>query len=449
MQMTDKKGVSQIGLMAAMFLVTSNMLGSGVYMLPASLAGIGGISLIGWGVALIGVIALALIFAKLAILVPRGAGPYSYAREAFGDFVGYQTNFVYSLANWIALVSMLTIIVGYLANIFPIFSDLAISASTQIVIIWLFTWLNIRGAKVVSYVQSSAFVLALFPLIFVAVFGWHWFDFKIFMAGWNVSHQSATTAVNSSFNNIMWAFIGVESACVSAAVVRNPKRNVPLATILGVLVASVLYISTCTVMMGIVPNKILASSSAPFADTLSIIFHTPIAGIIMSVVAILDVAGAMAGWTLVTGQTAKAAAEDKLFPSIFGKVNKRGVPAIGLTILAVIMSLVVVITISPTAQQQFNKIITMSVILYLIPYIYSAFAVMVIGVDKVGTKTYWLYVILGMLAAVFCMWSILGSDKPLTVWAFLVMISSTVFYAFKSRRKLNNKNKDNHATTNS
>mgnify|MGYP003493816070 FL=1 len=167
MQITDKKGISQIGVVAAMFLVTSNMLGSGVYMLPASLAGIGGISLIGWGVALIGVIALALVFAKLAILLPRGAGPYSYAREAFGDFVGYQTNFVYSLANWIALVSMLTIIVGYLANIFPIFSDLAISASTQIIIIWLFTWLNIRGAKMVSYVQSSAFILALFPLIFV------------------------------------------------------------------------------------------------------------------------------------------------------------------------------------------------------------------------------------------------------------------------------------------
>jgi uncharacterized membrane protein len=64
---------------------------------------------------------------------------------------------------------------------------------------------------------------------------------------------------------------------------------------------------------------------------------------------------------------------------------------------------------------------------------------MVIGVDKVGTKTYWFYVVLGMLAAAFCMWSILGSDKPLTVWAFLVMISSTVFYAFKSRKKLNNK----------
>jgi arginine:agmatine antiporter len=98
------------------------------------------------------------------------------------------------------------------------------------------------------------------------------------------------------------------------------------------------------------------------------------------------------------------------------------------------MSVVVVLTIAPTAQQQFNRIITMSVILYLIPYIYSAFAVMVLGANKVGNKTYWLYVFLGLVAAIFCMWSILGSDKPLTVWAFLVMIASTIFYAFKSPR---------------
>lgn len=428
------KNTARIGLFAAMFLVTSNMLGSGVYMLPASLAGIGGISLIGWGVALVGVIALALVFAKLATIMPHGAGPYSYTREAFGDFVGYQTNFVYSLANWIALVSMLTIIVGYLGNIFPIFNNLVISAATQIVIIWLFTALNIRGAKMVGYVQSTALIIALVPLLFVSTFGWHWFDYNTFMAGWNASHQTPANAINASFNNIMWAFIGVESACVSAAVVNNPKRNIPLATILGVLIASAIYISTCTVMMGIIPNHQLSGSSAPFADVLANIFHSKTAGIIMSVIAIVDVSGAMAGWTMVTGQTAKAAAEDGLFPKIFAKSNKKGIPANGLVILAVIMSIIVVLTISPTAQEQFNKIITMSVILYLIPYIYSACAVLVLGVNKVGAKAYWLYAILGILAAIFCMWSILGSDKPLTVWAFLVMISSTVFYAFKSRQ---------------
>ncbi|RTK96406.1 MAG: amino acid permease [Neisseriaceae bacterium] len=425
------KNSAKIGLFAAMFMVTSNMLGSGVYMLPASLAGIGGVSLIGWGVALIGVIALALVFAKLAVISPNGAGPYSYARQAFGHFVGYQTNFVYSLANWIALVSMLTIIVGYLGNIFPIFKHIVIASATQIIIIWLFVLLNISGAKIVGYVQSTAFIFAIIPLLFVAVAGWHWFDMKTFMDGWNVTGQTPVAAVNASFNNIMWAFIGVESACVSASVVSNPNRNIPLATLFGVLVASIIYISTCTVMMGIIPNHQLATSSAPFADVLAIIFHSHAAGIIMSIIAIIDVSGAMAGWTLVTGQTARAAAEDGLFPKVFAKTNKKGMPVYGLIILAFVMSIIVVLTASPSAQEQFNKIITMSVILYLIPYIYSAFAVMVLGIDKVGHKAYWLYSSLGIVAAAFCMWSILGSDKPLTVWAFLVMISSTVFYAFK------------------
>lgn len=433
MQITKEGSISQIGLVAAIFLVTSNMLGSGVYMLPASLARIGGISIIGWGVALIGVIALALVFAKLANLLPSGAGPYSYAHKAFGRFAGYQTNFIYSIANWIALVSMLTIVVGYLANIFPVFSNYGVSAGTQILIIVIFTWLNIRGAKIVGYVQSCAFLVALLPLAFIAIFGWHWFDTKVFMDGWNVSHQSATTAVNSSFNNIMWAFLGVESACVSAAVVKNPKRNVPLATILGVIFAALIYISTCTVIMGIIPNSALATSSSPFAATFDIIFHSRTAGVLMSIVAIIDCSGAMSGWALVTSHTARAAAENNLFPRVFAKTNKKGVPAAGLIISALVMCVVVVATISPTAQEQFNKIITMSVILYLIPYIYSAFSVMVIGANQTGLKAYWFYVTLGVLAAIFCMWSILGSDKSLSVWAFLLMIFSTIFYNFTSR----------------
>lgn len=433
--MQIKSNVSKIGLVSAIFLVTSNMLGSGVYMLPASLASIGGISLIGWSVALIGVIALALVFAKLAYLVPNGAGPYSYAKEAFGDFIGYQTNFVYSLANWIALVSMLTIVIGYLQVIFPVFANPVLAVITQICLIWCFTLLNLRGARLVGIIQSSSFVVALFPILFIAIAGWHWFNLDLFMSGWNVSHVSAANAVNHSFNNIMWAFIGVESACVSAAVVRNSKRNVPIATIGGVLFAAAIYISICIVMMGIVPNAQLAKSSSPFVDTLYVIFHSHMITLIIATIAIVDCSGAMAGWAMITGQTAKAAAEDKLFPSVFAKTNSRGVPAYGLIILAIIMSVVVVLTVSPTAQEQFNKIITMSVILYLIPYIYSAVAILVLGIDRVGKFAYWFYAILGLIAAIFCMWSILGSDKPLTVSAFLVMISSTFFYAFKQRKE--------------
>ncbi len=426
--MQSKLSGAQIGLLAAMFLVVGNMLGSGVFMLPAVLATIGGISLIGWGVAMFGVLALALVFAKLANILPHGAGPYAYVRAAFGNFLGYQTNYVYILASWIANVSMLSVIIGYMQNVFPILNSQLNSAILQISIILIFTWLNIRGAKIVSFAQSSALILAIIPIVLMATIGWYWFDLDTFKAGWNVAAQTPLAAVNSSFNNIMWAFIGIESACVVAAVVKNPKRNIPLATVGGVIVATLLYVSTCTVIMGIVPNVELVKSSAPFAIAINHIFGGTGAGIVVSICAIANCLGALSGWTLVIGQMSKAAAEDGLFPKIFAKTNAKGIPSIGLCILAAVMIIVVLITLSPTANQQFSKIVTMSVILYLIPYIYSGFAVIILGRQKLPVKQYILYVVLGIFAAIFCILSIIGSDSAYVVWAFVIVLSSAFFY---------------------
>lgn len=434
--------MGKVGLLAATFLIMSNMLGSGVFMLPATLASVGGISLIGWLIAMVGVIALALVFARLAELVPGGAGPYDYAKKAFGNYVGYQTNYVYSIASWIGNVSMISVVLGYLANMLPIFNSPLHSTLMQITIIWVFTFLNIRGAKIVGIIQGCALILALIPIVFVATIGWKWFDFNTFMSAWNVSHMSGASAVNASFNNIMWAFIGIESACVSAKLIKNPARNIPLATVGGVVIATLLYISTCTVIMGIVPNNELVKSSAPFAITLQKIFGGN-AGVIVSICAIINCLGSLAGWTMVIGQTAKAAAVDGLFPKVFAKTNHKGIPAIGLIVLAIIMTVVVLITVSPTANQQFGKIITMSVILYLIPYIYSGFAVIIIGYKELPKFVYIRTVFLGVVASLFCMWSILGSDKPITVWAFIVMMSCTLFYAFHKNKT---KEKDNDKT---
>lgn len=427
--------VGRVGLFAATLLIISNMLGSGVFMLPASLASIGGISLFGWLIAMIGVIALALVFAKLSELVPGGAGPYDYARKGFGNFIGYQTNYAYSIASWIGNVSMISVIMGYLSHIVPFFALPLHSVITQIIIIWVFTLLNIKGAKIVGLIQGVSLFLALIPIAFIAVVGWYWFDVHTFLSAWNVSHLSPVAAVDSSFNNIMWAFIGIESACVSAHLIKNPSRNIPLATIAGVCIATLIYISTCMVIMGVVPNAELVKSSAPFADALNRIWGSK-AAIIVSLCAIINCLGALAGWTMVIGQTAKAAANDGLFPSVFARTNSRGIPSVGLIIIAFIMSIVVIATISKTANEQFSKIITMSVVLYLIPYIYSGFAVIIIGYKKLNKWTYIRYVVLGIVASVFCMWSILGSDKPITVWAFIVLMSSTFFYAFNKHKEL-------------
>ncbi len=85
----------QLGLVMATALVLGNMIGSGVFLLPASLAPYGGFSLIGWLISAIGALLLAGVFYRLAKRAPRAGGPYAYSREAFGDCIGFLVAWTY------------------------------------------------------------------------------------------------------------------------------------------------------------------------------------------------------------------------------------------------------------------------------------------------------------------------------------------------------------------
>ena len=252
---------NKIGLVPAILMVAGNMMGSGVFMLPANLAGIGSIAIIGWLITVIGAIALGLVFAKLTEIDTAAGGPYAYAKKAFGDYMGYQTNLVYWLANVIGNVGLAVAGLGYLTPFFPALNDPLVMALAQIAVIWFFTYANILGPRIVGRMQSVTTIVALFPIIGVALLGWFWFNPETYMQGWNVSGQSSLSAVGMTLNFTLWAFIGVESASVSTAVVRNPARNVPIATVVGVLLAATCYVLSSSAIMGIIPNKELIVSS--------------------------------------------------------------------------------------------------------------------------------------------------------------------------------------------
>lgn len=261
---------NKIGLLPAILMVAGNMMGSGVFMLPANLAGIGSIAIIGWLITVVGAIALGLVFAKLTEVTTAAGGPYAYARKAFGDYMGYQTNLVYWLANVIGNVGLAVAGLGYLTPFFPALRDPLVMALAQIAVIWFFTYANILGPRVVGRMQGITTTVALFPIVGVALLGWFWFNPETYMEGWNVSGESSLTAVGMTLNFTLWAFIGVESASVSTAVVKNPAKNVPIATVVGVLLAAVCYVLSSSAIMGIIPNKELVSSSAPFSQAVSI-----------------------------------------------------------------------------------------------------------------------------------------------------------------------------------
>ena len=426
---------NKIGLLPAILMVAGNMMGSGVFMLPANLAGIGSIAIIGWLITVVGAIALGLVFAKLTEVTTAAGGPYAYARKAFGDYMGYQTNLVYWLANVIGNVGLAVAGLGYLTPFFPALRDPLVMALAQIAVIWFFTYANILGPRVVGRMQGITTTVALFPIVGVALLGWFWFNPETYMEGWNVSGESSLTAVGMTLNFTLWAFIGVESASVSTAVVKNPAKNVPIATVVGVLLAAVCYVLSSSAIMGIIPNKELVSSSAPFSQAVSIALGST-AGKIVALCAAVGCLGSLAGWTLLVGQTAQAAAKDGLFAGIFARVNRRGVPSAGLAIVAGIMTLQVLATMSPTASEQFGKIASIAVIMTLLPYIYSSVAIKILGREKMSDREGLFYTIVGLIAAVYSLSAMIGSNSEQTRLALIFVISTIIFYELSVNRKI-------------
>lgn len=424
----------KMGVVAATFMVAGNMMGSGVFMLPASLATFGSISLVGWLISGSGAIAIALTFARLTNIYPAAGGPYAYSRKAFGDYIGYQANLVYWVADVVGNVSICVAAIGYMSHFAAALKQPFIAAGAEIFVIWLLTYANMLGPRFIGFVQTIATSVKLVPILGVALLGWLWFDPSLFVSSWNVSGESDLSACAGTITLTLWAFLGVESASVSAGVVKNPARNVPIATITGVLLAGSCYVLSSSVIMGMIPNHQLLASSAPFADAVALALG-PAAAHIVAACAALGCLGTLGGWLLLASQSARAAAADGLFGKLFCKSNESGTPVTGLLIVAILMTIMVFFTISPAANEQFEKLVSTAVILTLLPYLYSCIAIKVLAFNVLKHNQYLLAVITGFFGALFCIGALISADPAQTRWSLIFVVSSMVFYSAAITRK--------------
>lgn len=411
-------------------LVTGNMMGSGVFLLPANLATIGSIASLGWFLTTLGAISLALMFAKLGMMDPEAGGPYAYAREGFGDYLGFQTIFVYWFANWIGNVAVALAAVGYLSYFFASLNTPLYGSIAAIAAVWIFTVINLFGPRFFGRIQSTTTVLMLIPVLGTAFLGWFWFKPSLFMQSLNVSGDSPVLAVSHAASLTLWAFIGVESASVSAAVVKNPKRNIPLATMTGILLAATAYILSSSVIMGIVPNEQLANASAPFSIAASIALG-PIAGKITAACAVFACLGSLGGWILIVGQSGKAAADNQLFPAFFKVHNRRDVPYLGLIFTAFLMSIMLILTTAPSISGQFQTVIQVAVFLTLLPYLYTAAAMLILG-RRFHLHKFW-FVIAG-IAIAYTIWAIMGEGVTIVYFGFIFTLLSLPAYAWVKKK---------------
>ena len=223
-------------------------------------------------------------------------------------------------------------------------------------------------------IQLWTSILKFVPLLFIATVGLFFIDTDNF-AVWNLSGQGLWQAIGGAMALCLFSYIGVESASVAAAKVRDPQRNVPRATILGTLMAAGVYLLSLVAVFGIIPNAELQATTAPFATAAEAMFGVSWAGSLMALVVVISGFGALNGWTMLAGEMPYAAAADGLFPEHFARVSRRGVPAFGIVVSAILATAAVLLShLGAAGITVFNTLVLMTGITGAIPYAFSAMA---------------------------------------------------------------------------
>lgn len=368
----------KIGPVLATFVVANNMIGSGFFLLPATLARSGAVTAISWFIATVLAVVLGGAFSRLARDYPNLESPDDYVAPALGRDVSFIATTMYWISSWIGNNAIAVAAFGYLVMLLPFDgSQPGVQVAGQIALIWLMFAINLLGPRPVARFQSFCVVFGLLPVAVVLIFGWGSFDTATYEAAWNTTGAAWNTDKPESISNltlaftslapIFWAFVGLETGAMVAGVVRNPGRNVPIATIGGVLIAGTVYLIASVLVMGIVPAQELSESSAPFALVAGAIFGAWAVPVIAAAAA-LKATGTLGGWMLVTGESGARAAQRGFLPAIFGRFTSRGAAGWGLFIVAVSMTCIALLTLAPKVSSQFETIIEVVVMLVVLVY---------------------------------------------------------------------------------
>jgi putrescine:ornithine antiporter len=426
------------------FIVAVNMMGSGIIMLPTNMAKVGAISLLSWLVTALGSMAIAYGFAQAGLFNQREGGMSAYAEDAYGKSGYFQVFYLYFLSLAIGNVAIAISAVGYLAAFFPWLSSTPVATCIGVVaLLWLTTAANFGGPNITGRIGSVTVWGVIIPVGFLSLFGWFWFSPSTFTAAWNPKGMTLLQGMGSSISLTLWAFLGMESAAQNSAAVEDPKRNVPLACMFGTLGAAFIYVLSTAVIQGIVPNADLAQSTGPFGLAYSRMFNPAIGSIVMAL-AVLACTGSLLGWQFTIAQTAKSAADQRMFPGLFGVVNRLGAPVMGMIVMGVFQTLLALSTISPSLSEQFSVLVNLAVVTNVVPYIIalSALPVMMQAASVVNPK-YRRTAVIAVVAMAYSVFAIYASGKDavlggtiawgigLVIWGFIAPRFATSVQALR------------------
>jgi basic amino acid/polyamine antiporter, APA family len=430
--MSKSKTKKLLSLPMATALVIGNMIGSGIFLLPATMAPYGGVSALGWLFTATGAILLALTFAWLAGTRVAAGGIYAYTKIAFGDFAAFLVAWSYWISIWITTAALATATVSYLSALLPALAESrALAAGVALALLWILTAVNLHSVRTAGSVQLVTVILKVAPLAVLIVMGL-WYVEPAHFTPFNPTSQALGQATSAAAALALWSMLGLESASVAAAKVEDPARNVARATVWGTALAALFTAGVCIVAMGIVPPGVLAKSNAPMADVANIVWGGA-GGTVMALVGALSAFGCINGWILLQGALPQAMARDGLFPPAAAKENARGEPAFAILLGSVLASVMIVVNHTQTLIGLFTFLALLATLANLVPYLFCAMAALRVLKPDGPVPLTRVRAVVVLAAFAYSVWTIYGAGHETVFWGFLLLLSGLPVYVWLRR----------------
>ena len=427
----------KIGLFSATSLIIGNIIGAGIFVLPASLGKFGSISILGWIFTASGSLILAKIFSNFSKMISgQNGGPYLYTKVVLGDFLGFLVAWGYWISCWVNNAAIAVAIVSALSFFIPELNKNPILASiTGLSFIWFFTFTSSRGVRSSAKIQIFTTIAKLIPLLFIIIFGLFFFDSTIF-PNFNITDKSNLEILPIVSVITLYAFLGLESASIPAANIKKPEKNIPIATMTGTLISTFVYIFGTVVLFGILPNEILINSPAPFAEAGNLI-GGKYAGYFISAGAAVSAIGALNGWILITSYMPMTLAKDKLFPKILTKKNKKGFPVVSLVLGSILTSIVMSMNFNEGLVSRFEFLILLTTLSTLIPYLFVSVAYLTYYLKKkFSVNILYKKQIIAILGILYSCWAIFGSGKESVFYGTILLLIGVPVYITMKKKPL-------------
>ncbi len=409
----------KLGLIGAIFLIVSSLAGSGVIALPQQLAFTGSITLLSFLLVSLGALFITLIYVRAGSRF-TDSSPTALASYV-NPVLGAKSGLFYVYGNLVSNVSILIAGLGYLEMFIPALDHPLVLGITIISLIWLFVFLSMHGVGIITQVVSLTVSLLLVGVIFTAIAGWLDFDTAQFVSNWNVSGKPPAAAVMAGFALLTFSFVGVESVATNCALVENPQRNVPLATIIGFIIVAIIYIASTTVVQGMFTDKELQTAPAVFAMAMEKITGSHVLGeAVAGIMAVACIASFLV-WNLSSASAARTSAEQGFLPKAYAYTNRYGINSKGLVINGVIMTGVqlLLMSLGSNVAAAFNLTVTISVLLLLFPYFWSGIALLKKNKEE-GVRS-WKDIGIVLGASVFIL-AAFASASMAEIWLVLALV---------------------------